>query len=596
MLAAEPYRNRALILALLLLLTLQTAAEGGWRPMLFFAHIGAVLLWQPLVSHRHTLTTLQMAAIAGVGALLAALLSTWVLLAWAALLTGLAAGRITMMAPRAERALYIGVLAFMVVLLFLLLVPGLLPVPLQAGLPGTGARGWMIGLLAIALLPLALLAWRSDLSTVRQHGVARRLGGTYDLVYTAWVVGLLLLLIFFGIALMALSRLGYLESMAITLIGFSSLLLTFSWLWSGMDHGDAPDGTGGGFSVLLSRYLLSFGLPYEVWLDKLTTLNRTQSDPERFFDGAMQALGDLAIVAGAEWRGSGMHGQFGVLDGGEAVRITAQTQDGENRREIEVVLRTREALSPAFLWHFQLLVGLAAEFYWAKLREAKLIQRNYLRAVHETGARLTHDVKNLLQSLNGLVEAVDYVDDDQEVRKLIGRQLPAIAQRLAATLAKLQTPSTNSQRMRNLTTWWEILARRYERQGVTFHPPLLDSALPVNEGLFDSAADNMIGNALRKRALKSDLRIEATLKCRDGVVEFAIQDDGAPAADEMVMRLFKGPVASRDGMGIGLYQLAVQAQECGYEVLLAENRAGEVRFELTNRSGEESVSPRGESA
>ena len=584
--AVEPYRNRALILALTLLLTLQASEVGGWRPMLFFAHIGAVLLWQPLVPHKRSLTAFQLALVAGIGALLAALLSPWVLLGWATLLTGLAAGRITMLAPRSERMLYIAILGFMVVVLFLLLVPGLLPSYLQTGLPGPLARRWLIGGLTIALLPLLLLAWRADIASASLQGTTRRIGGTYDLVYTAWVVGLLLLLIFFGIALMALSRLGYLESMAITLIGFSTLLLTFSWVWAGFDHGGAQDGTGGGLSVLLSRYLLSFGLPYEVWLDKLTTLNRTESDPEQFFDGAMHALGELAIVAGAEWRGAGLAGSFGVLQGGEAVRITAQTTEGQTVREIEVVLRTREALSPAFLWHFQLLIGLASEFHAAKVREARLLQRNYLRAVHETGARLTHDVKNLLQSLNGLIEAVNYVDDADQVRKLVGRQLPAISARLAATLAKLQAPATDSQRMLHLSVWWEAVGRRHESEGVAFRAVELDDNLPIIEALFDSAAENLIRNALRKRALDPALVIEASLRCSNGVIELAVQDSGAPVPDDIARQLFRSPVASRDGMGIGLYQLAEQAAESGYQVLLVSNRAGCVRVILTNRESE----------
>ena len=579
----EPYRNRALILALTLLLTLQASADAGWRPMLFFAHIGAVLLWQPLVPHKRSLSPFQIALVAGVGALLSALLSPWVLLAWATLLTGLAAGRITMLAPRSERLLYVSILGFMVVVLFLLLVPGLLPSYLRGGLPSDTARRWLIGGLAFALLPLAVLAWRADAAATVQQSASRRIGGTYDLVYTAWVVGLLLLLIFFGIALMALSRFGYLESMAITLIGFSSLLLTFSWVWAGVDHG-GRDGTGGGLSVLLSRYLLSFGLPYEVWLDKLTSLNRTQSDPERFFDGAMRALGDLAIVAGAEWRGTGMHGSFGATYGGEAVRITAQTNESEMVRQIEVLLRTREPLSPAFLWHFQLLVGLAAEFYWAKVREARLLQRNYLRAVHETGARLTHDVKNLLQSLNGLVEAIDYVEDDGQVRKLVGRQLPAISARLAATLAKLQAPATDSQRLLHLSVWWDALAKRNESERVCFTAGEWDDDLPIVEALFDSAAENLIRNAVRKRLNEPGMIVEASLKCSGGVIEFAVQDSGAEIAEDTARQLFHSPVASRDGLGIGLFQLKEQAQQLGYHVLLDCNRAGCVRFVLSNRA------------
>ena len=92
--SVESYRNRALVFGLLLLLLLTAFPVANWRPMLFFAHIGAVLLWQPIVSHRKSLNLWQMAMIAGPGALVAVYLSAWPLLAWATLLTGLVAGRI----------------------------------------------------------------------------------------------------------------------------------------------------------------------------------------------------------------------------------------------------------------------------------------------------------------------------------------------------------------------------------------------------------------------------------------------------------------------------------------------------------------------
>jgi signal transduction histidine kinase len=435
----------------------------------------------------------------------------------------------------------------------------------------------------VALLALAFLAWRGDQAAAGKRDADSTVGAPYDLVYTAWVVGLLLLVTFFGISLMALTRLGYLESMAITLIFISSLLLMFSWLSARFDHGDGEGGGGAGvLPALLSRYLLSFGLPYEVWLDKLTALHREEADPADFFNGAMRALGTLAIVAGAEWRGAGMEGQFGATEGGDAVRIAIQEHGKEASREIEVLLRTREVLSPAFLWHFRLLIGLAAEFHWAKAREARLVQQNYLRAVHETGARLTHDVKNLLQSLNGLIEAVNYVEGDDEVRKLIGRQLPAIAQRLGATIAKLQAPSTDSQRMLRLHSWWVSMRKRHERDGLQFQATGIETNLPIAESLFDSAADNLISNALRKRLAQKDLQISVSLTCRGSSIELAVEDDGVEIEPSVAARLFIAPIASRDGLGIGLYQLASSAIELGYRLFIAENRFGGVRIVLTN--------------
>ena len=579
----DRYRNRALVLALALLFAPAAYDNAVWRPMFFFAHIGAVLLWQPVIPQRLKLSALQIASIAISGALLSALLSAWVLLGWSVLLTGLTAGRITMLAPRAERRFYLAALGFLVVLLFLLVVPALLPAHLRNGLPGAIAREWLTRGLAAALLVLGAMAWRGDQAARGKRDAETGVGAPYDLVYTAWVVGLLLLVTFFGISLMALSQLGYLESMAITLIFISSLLLAFSWLSARFDQSDGEGGAGAGvLPALLSRYLLSFGLPYEVWLDKLTALHREEADPANFFNGAMSALGTLAIVAGAEWRGAGMEGRFGATEGGDAVRIAIQEQGNDSSREIEVLLRTREVLSPAFLWHFRLLIGLAAEFHWAKAREAKLVQQNYLRAVHETGARLTHDVKNLLQSLNGVIEAVNYVEGDGEVRKLIGRQLPAIAQRLGATISKLQAPSTDSQRMLRLQTWWTSMRKRHQHDGVRFQAAGIETNLPIAESLFDSAADNLISNALRKRSVKGDLQIRVSLTCEASSIELAVEDDGAEIEPLVAARLFIAPVASRDGLGIGLYQLASSAIELGYRLSIAENRPGGVRIALTN--------------
>ena len=580
----DHFRNRALVLALALLLAPAAYDDAVWRPMFFFAHIGAVLWWQPVVPQRLKLSSLQIAAIAISGALLSALLSAWVLLAWTILLTGLIAGRVTMLAPRRERNFYLAALGFLVVVVFLLIVPALLPAHLRTGLPGPMARSWLIGSLTTALLPLAILAWQGDRVSDGKRDLDRVTGAAYDLVYTGWVVGLLLLVTFFGIALMALTLLGYLESMAITLICVSLLMLTFSWLSVPFEEtGSEAGGSSGMLPALLSRYLLSFGLPYEVWLSRLTALHREESDPANFFNSAMRALGTLVIVVGAEWRGAAMAGRFGESEGGDEVRIAIQEHGGESAREIVVLLRTREVLSPVFLWHFRLLIGLAAEFHWAKAREAKLVQQNYLRAVHETGARLTHDVKNLLQSLNGLIEAVHYVQGDEEVRKLIGRQLPAIAQRLGATLAKLQAPSTDSQRMLRIDAWWAAMRKRHERAGLMFEATAIESGMQVAEPLFDSAADNLISNALRKNAEQPGLSICVTLVCRGSTVELTVQDDGAAIEPSLADRLFSVPVASRDGLGIGLYQLAARATEMGYRLYLEENRPGCVRFALSNR-------------
>ena len=39
------------------------------------------------------------------------------------------------------------------------------------------------------------------------------------------------------------------------------------------------------------------------------------------------------------------------------------------------------------------------EFYEAKRREETMRQNAYMQAFYETGSRLTHDIKNILQSV-----------------------------------------------------------------------------------------------------------------------------------------------------------------------------------------------------
>jgi signal transduction histidine kinase len=558
-------RNLALVLALALLLPLEAAntpALAAMAPLLFFAHLAAVLLWQPAIGQHHLLTSW--------------LIDPWIKLVWIALLAGLVAGRASAFAPRPERLFYLVVLGYLIVALFTLIVPELLAPEIRRRALGAAAQDWIAVVLGLTLLAMAVLAGRAG--TVAPEPVP--LGGrAYDLLYAAWVVVLLLLVIFFGLALITLSQRSYLASMGTTLMVVAALLLAFNWVWARFG-GKGEDG-GGTLSILVSRYLLSFGLPYESWLDRLAQLSRDEADPAKFFGEAMHALGRLTVVAGARWNGPGFAGEFGEVGGRHMVVIDTATQAASTAR-IEVAIYTRELLSPAFVWHFKLLIQIAAEFYGAKAREARLRGQQYLRAVHETGARVTHDVKNLLQSLNGILGAAAEVEDDAQVRQLVERQLPVITQRLAQTLDKLQQPSTDSQRMLRLSAWWNVLRRLYEREPVIFEEAQIAADLPIAQSLFDSVADNFLQNALQKRASGPQIGIRVSLTSRAGRIELCVTDSGVAMASEAAARLFEWPLPSRHGLGIGLYQAARQADALGYRLRLAENRDGCVRFMLVN--------------
>lgn len=570
-------RKLALVMALALLLLLEALPESmGLTALLFGGHLLAVLLWQPVMSWRARPRARDALLVAAVVLIAAFLVDPWLKLVWIALLSGLIAGLASAFAPRPERVFYLAALGNLIVMLFTLVVPELLSPLARASALSETARVWIEILLGLTLVVMVGLGWRISPEVPEATAPG---GRAYDLLYAAWVVVLLLLVVFFGLALLTLSQRSYLASMGATLMVVAALLLAFNWLWARFG-GQGRDG-GGTLSILVSRYLLSFGLPYESWLDRLAQLSRDETDPAKFFGEAMHALGRLAIVAGARWNGPGFAGEFGEVGGRHMVVIDTATQAASTAR-IEVAIYTRELLSPAFVWHFKLLIQIAAEFYGAKAREARLRSQQYLRAVHETGARLTHDVKNLLQSLNGILGAAAEVRDDAQVRQLVQRQLPVITQRLAQTLDKLQQPSTDSQRLLRLSAWWNVLRRLYEREPVIFEEALIETDLPIAQSLFDSVADNFLQNALQKRASGPSIEIHVELTCRDGRIEFSVTDTGAPMEAEAAGRLFDWPLPSRSGLGIGLYQAARQADALGYRLRLAENRAGRVRFALLN--------------
>ena len=573
---APSARQRSLVFVLALGLLLGVEQHGpvsGWRQPLFLAHCGAVLLWQPVVAGNRRLSWREALALCAAALMATVWLNPWIELVWTALLAGMTAGRILAFGAIAERWFHRCALLFLLALLFTLILPDLLPPALRAQPADAGLRGWIEAGLALPLAIMLPLAWRV---TPRPAAIAT---GAYDLIYTVWVVLLLLLISFFGIALMTVTGRGYLASMAITVTSVAALLIA-------VNHARTrADGERGGVgSLLVSRYVLSFGLPYERWLERVARLSREEADPKAFFDGAMGALGELTIVAGATWSGAAGDGHFGAMTGDHAETIVAGQGRGADR--IEVVIHPREPLTPVFLWHIKLLIVLAAEFHGVKRREEGLRTQQYMRAVHETGARVTHDVKNLLQSLDGLLGAAAALPDDAQVRALVNRQLPVIARRLVGTLDKLQAPAADTQGTAAASVWWADLRGQFEQQKIEFDPPHIAPDAPIPLALFDSAAGNLLQNALHKRTGDAAITIRASLTCADGAIEFSVVDSGAPLAADLVARLFGAPVSSPHGLGIGLYQTARHARSLGFTLAISENRAGRVRFVLRNHGGD----------
>jgi signal transduction histidine kinase len=175
--------------------------------------------------------------------------------------------------------------------------------------------------------------------------------------------------------------------------------------------------------------------------------------------------------------------------------------------------------------------------------------------------------------------------DPAQLQALMRRQLPLIERRLAETLDKFQRPQAGGETWMPARAWWDGLGRQYRGEGVEFEPASPPTLARVPRSLFDSVADNLIRNALAKRAADPEVRVRASLDCGQRV-ELRVYDSGRAVPGDLQETLLRAPVRSGgQGMGIGLYQAARQAESAGFSLALETNRDGVVCFRLSGPAG-----------
>jgi signal transduction histidine kinase len=540
------------MLALLHIAVLRGTADD-WARALLLAHLGLLLLWQPFLRGEHQVSAAQGVFI-GLGAVTVMLWVGWWLLAfWVVVLAGLVGGKVFLHQARWQRRCYLVVLVYLLALLAILILPEIAPRREVSPEIRTAAEyGLPLLLLALALMPA--------------EPEAPEAPQVIDFFYSVFLMLVLGMVILGSFTFMTLSRVPYLEALTNTVFLIAGTIFLLGLAWN-------PRTGYAGLNVFFSRYLFSIGLPVEKWLYFLAELSQMEARPERFLAEGVAGLARLPWIAGAAWQAAGQHGETGTRS---EYAVLYESPD------LELTIYSRYRTSPALQWHMHLLGQLLGEFYAAKLREQSLRQASYLQAVHETGARLTHDVKNLLQSLNVLCSVAGQ-DDSPQLQALIRRQLPAISQRLQATLDKLQRPGVEESPQLPLREWWESLARQYQGQNVEFIAAGLEPEMRVPKALFDSVAENLLQNAIAKRAAGTDIGIRVSIQCANGA-ELRVHDSGRAVSAEIANSLLRAPVRSSTGLGIGLYQAARHAEKNGYALTLAENREGSVCFSLAPAS------------
>ncbi|MFO7542285.1 MAG: sensor histidine kinase [Thiobacillus sp.] len=538
----------------LMLLALHVAvvldAEAMVMRAFLLAHYGLFLLWQPLVRSEARIEPRLALPVFAMAALLVLVDNTWVMGLWLAILAGLVGAVAASQQERGPRLAYLLALAYLLGLLLAWVLPQSLG---SASLPDEMKIAVRYGL---PLLPLGILVLPSS----RQRSAS----STLDFIY-GLMLSLLIMVMALGVfAVVAVAQVSYAWALVQTLLGMAALLLALSWLWN-------PRAGFSGLGQLTSRYLLSVGLPFEGWAQRLATLAERERDPESFVRDALADLHELTWIRGGHWQAARGNGQFGE---------PAEHTEVHAFHGLTLTWQSQRPLTPALALHVRLLSQLLGYFYAAKVREQTLREQAYSQAIHDTGARLTHDVKNILQSMKTLIAAADTStpEDGERLQALMKRQLPQLAARLSQTVDKLKQPAEMDVAHISAKTWWAALQTRYEHDDVQFVADELDDT-PLPQDLFDSVTDNLLTNALRKRHGEPGVAVEVALTLHP-LVRLTVTDSGAPAPEHVARNLFQSPVASDFGLGVGLYQAARQAARAGFRLELPENRAGRVTFRL----------------
>jgi signal transduction histidine kinase len=547
---------RLVVVAMLALLHVAVfrGVADPWARALLLAHLGLLLLWQPFLRAEQRVSPAQGATLSLVAVAVMLYLNWWLLAFWVVVIAGLVGGKVYQHDAPWQRRCYLVVLAYLLALLALAILPEIAP---RREITRE-VRATAEFVLPLAFVLIALFPAEPEPADAAQ---------SIDFFYSVFLMLVLVVVILGSFTLMTLSHRPYLEALTYTIFITAAGVLLVGLAWNPR--------SGGGLAVFFSRYLFSIGLPVERWLHMLADLSQIEARPERFLAEAAGTLARLPSVAGVSWRAGETRGELGSR--------TPHTVDFSNA-ELALTIYSRYRLTPALQWHQHLLGQLLGEFYLAKLREEKLRQASYLQAVHETGARTTHDIKNLLQSLNVLCSVAARDSDEArsslQMQALVRRQLPLVAQRLAQTLEQLQNPQAAAESYAPARAWWDALARQYQGEGVEFEAGSLDAKARLPRSLFDSVADNLIRNALAKRAAQPGLRVRVRLEGASQVV-LRVCDTGSAVPPEVAATLLRAPVDSRAGLGIGLYQAARQAESSGYRLTLESNADGRVCFSLT---------------
>ncbi len=516
---------------------------------LFLLHIGLFLVWQPFINHRTQIQTRP--TIILILAILGIIYTGggWAQTVWIVFLVGILSSY--RLESVREKLIFLLLIVYLLVELFAGLIPNNIDASSRLFANTSYIQYMTLGLCTIAfLMPARMTSFRNYNS---------------DVLYSIISISVVILVAMTTLIWMNYGIDDYYLALVYSLMTLAGIIISFNLVF----HSSSEIGL---LAQLRDRYLLNLGTPFESFLLETAQISESTGDPEEYLEKAFDNLCKLEWIQGFEWASGNHRGESGQLTGQAYV---SEVDD------LEVKLYSTHELGPAMATHSRLLIKLIEIFYAAKKRELAISRSAHMEAIYETGARLTHDIKNLLQSLNLMLAAANPRNVPDNDSKLFFKNLETISHRLQQTLMKLRNPETLSGQSISIHKWWNDVKQREAGLVYISFGERITEGIEVPEELFNSVIDNLLDNAKKKHKREPDLVIRVSLNCTLDELELQVNDTGSPVPEEIVKTLLHGPVKSRSGFGIGLYQASKQATAHGYTLKLTNNEENNVNFKLS---------------
>jgi hypothetical protein len=517
------------------------------------SHLGLFLLWQPVWRGDKNLSIENTILFIVFTLTLTIWLNLWLLFAWLILLVGFISGKVT--TNKNERTIYILALGFVVLELLFACVPDLANINIE--------YKQIINMLLL-FIPLLILLFPGTIVDRHIHSV--------DFIH-AITTSMLTSLVALGILLnMFINETSYFTALTQTSVAIGGFIICISWLLTSQSRFS-------NVSQLWSNYMLNIGTPFEEWLSELAKINELDLSPDEFLHEAMERLANLPWISGIEWN---------LNSSNHVIGNSTLNEINMDDANFNVSIYTFSPPGATLKLHSNLLIRLLCNFYLNKQREEELTKQAHLKAIYETGARITHDIKNLLQSLQAITSIITHDSDGSSLevsQQVLKRQLPNLTQRLQLALDKLQTPQDQDTKEIYLKDWWADLQKRNAHNKILFQNDIHgDPTIPVD--LFDSVIDNLLENVQAKQMNEPSIDITITLACNENLISVTVCDSGSMVPDSISNDLLSNVITSDNGLGIGLFQASKHAEIFGYILKLTNNQPGRVCFELTSKQGD----------